>query len=219
MEDVEAAEATPEWETDRVSAARGENISISKTDLKVRGWSPSMMDKLLGEPDYVIPLRQNRVMHKYRVSRVSAAESSDVFRDLRTAAAARSSRGRAASDKRAGAVRAAVTVIAEQLVVSPPPTLDALRTRALRAQQEWYDSGERGDSVEGADYSTVERWCENYLRHECSNYDELLEHVESEFRGQPGVRELYSSIVRPVVDRKVDEVMYALHNPNKDSGG
>ena len=65
----------------------------------------------------------------------------------------------------------------------------------------------------------MERWCENYLRHECSNYDELLEHVESEFRGQPGVRELYSSIVRPVVDRKVDEVMYALHNPNKDSGG
>lgn len=211
LSDVEKIEHTPEWKADRSSSAAGEHISLSKADLKSRGWSLSMMEKLLGEPDFIIRLRQRRVMHKYRVSRITEAEHGEVFQELKKSAATRSARGKAVTDKRAEAVRTAVHKMSEQLKVSPPPTLNALRKLALDAQQEWYDGGEQGYSVEGVDHATVDRWCRNYLRHNCSNYEDLLERIEYEFRGQPGVRELYDDIVRPMIDRKVNDAMQVLH--------
>ncbi len=217
VSDVERIERGAEWKADRAASEDMECISISKTDLKSRGWSLSMMEKLLVEPDFVIQLRQNRIMHKYRMSRVVAAESSDMFQDLKKATAARSVRGKAVSAKRAEAVRAAATELSEKLRVSPPPTFNALKKLALDARQEWYDETDQWRSVNGADGETVDRWCRNYLRHECSNYDDLLEQIEYEFRGQPGVRDLYDAIVRPVIDQKVNDAMRALRDKQKEA--
>lgn len=217
VSDVERIERSAEWKADRAASENMEYISISKTDLKSRGWSLSMIDKLLGPPDFIIQLRQNRVMHKYRMSRVMDAESSEVFQDLKKAAAARSVRGKAVSAKREEAVRAAATKLSEKLHVSPPPTFNALKRLALDARQEWYDDTGQWRSVDGADDATVDRWCRNYLRHTCSNYEDLLEQLEYEFRGQPGVRDLYADIVRPVIDRKVNDAIRSLRDKQKEA--
>ena len=50
----------------------------------------------------------------------------------------------------------------------------------------------------------------NWFRHELTNYDALLRGLNAQFRGVPGVVEMYEGIVRPAVDSIVEEAISGL---------
>lgn len=53
--------------------------------------------------------------------------------------------------------------------------------------------------------NTMYRICGNYLRHECSNYDDLRSYFKSKYKGQVGITAMYKDVVRPYIDELVDK--------------
>ncbi|WP_098469657.1 hypothetical protein [Serinibacter salmoneus] len=206
-------EKTPQWQEDKAYTGAGNSFTFMKSDLKERGWSPAMIRDLLGDPDLVVDHNQagTRVAHLFRAVRVEAAEATPEFKERIAKAGARAKRGKAAAEDRSQEVHAAVQERAARLRVDPPSDLATLRELALAHQEDLYlVRGEFGRDVAGADAETVDRWCGNYLRHVCSNYDALLAEVSSAFRGVPGVNDVYANVVRPRVDELVESAMREL---------
>jgi hypothetical protein len=180
---------------------------LSRAELRERGWTDSLIRRYLGEPDRIIKLTSWRTMHVWDPARVESAEATSKWNDDVARAAQRSRRATQVSNRRAIEVRAEAAKRARQLRVRSPRSVAELRRRAIRARQDWYTATDQWDrNAYDADDKTVERWCRNYLRHECSNYKSLLDDLERDFRGVPGVRSIYETIVRPMADQRVDEV-------------
>lgn len=205
-----AAESTPEWQRDAERVAEGRALLYTRNDLKERGWSVSMIRSLLGEPRVVAELNQSgtRVLHLYHALDVEAAEAEDGFVERRRKAARRSAAGRAATAGRAAEVRRVAAARAAELVVTPPESLEQLEASAIAHQNRLYDlRGELHRDPFSADRETIDRWCRNYLRHQCSAYDRLLDELTNKFAGVPGVTDIYDEIVRPRIDALVDRSM------------
>ncbi len=170
-------ESTAEWQHDAVRARDGRPILLTRDQLRERGWTPTMITRLVGDPHRVIPLNTSgtRVIHKFRADVIEAAENTDEFARRVAQAARRSAAGKEASARRAAEVRAAAVARAERLSVTPPATWSRLRDRALRRH------GIHHLDSDGPDPDTIDRWCRNYLRHECSNYDALLRSLTAEY--------------------------------------
>lgn len=220
LTEAERIEQTEEWKTDARRAADNQPILFARQDLKERGWTPTMVKQFLGEPDLITSLNSSgtRVVHQFFAERVEQAEQSERFAKRREVAAARSKRGKAITDQQAEETRKTVRQWADSMTIKPPATLDTLRDLALRHQEELYRQRDRWDeSTAGADPETVERWCRNYLRHKCTDYDRLLNRAMREFAGTPGVREIYEYIVRPRVDALVADTMDRLREESGEA--
>jgi hypothetical protein len=66
---------------------------LNLMDLRARGWGPTMVERLLGQPDRLVPnprYRSAAPMRLYAVERVEAAEATPEFQAARAAAARRS---------------------------------------------------------------------------------------------------------------------------------
>lgn len=211
-EQVAKAERTAAWKRDAARVASDLPVLVTSAELQKRGWTRSMVTSLLGSPAYVAHLdRQGkRVRFYYRAADAEAHEAAVAFTERKAAGDRRSQVGKAAAQRRADEVHARVRERLPELTVDAPRSYSALVKQALRSKQAHYDSTGRDASTEGADQVTIDRWCENYLRHECSPYEEFLEETAAEFAGVPGVGEIYHEIVRPEIDRLVSEVLTRL---------
>lgn len=203
LSDVRRIERRKKVKEDRGRVKLGLTSAYSAGDLKARGWSRAMIKSLLGAPDAKVDLGYKRVMHLYRAAVVEAVEASEGFTESQAKVKHRSETGRKTAQARSKETLQAAKKLAEKLhfLVGTPTSWEELKHDALNHQLA------RSDycySVDGADDETVQRWCENFLRHECSNYEELLIDAAIEHRRQPGAREVYGQIIRPAVDQMVD---------------
>lgn len=161
--------------TDRPkSLTRAERFSAP--ELKSRGWTEAGIRRFLGEPDAWAPnpfyrsAAPMRFYERVRVERVEGTAEWQVWLE------ARRRRGEAAS-RAAETQRQQLLREIERLPPPPLPVLskDDLRRHAYEHWRSWKLL--RGDDV-GGDVSTetedefLDRLSINYLRHECSDYEE-----------------------------------------------
>lgn len=215
-EDAEIAEKTDTWRQDAARAAEGCSVSYSSSDLRERGWSRSMIKELLPEPDQIIKLNTagTRVFHLYRAERAEKIEVDPAFTGRAAKAARRSTVASEIAERRANEVHELATVMAGKILISDPPeNWESLVALALGHQQERYDSRRVAGTVHEADDATVERWCRNYLRHACSNYDAMLDDIQTRFSGVPDVTTIYDDVIRPRIDALVDTLIAELQQP------
>lgn len=205
------------WKRDATFAATGQPVLVTREDLKHRGWTKGMVDTFLGSPDAIVALNSSgtRTLHLFRNQRAQEAEQTEEYQARARVAEARSQKSREAAQRRADEVRRAVESRAGHLRVRIPrgvKTLADLRQKALRSRDEFYmDRGDYSADPYEADQETVNRWTRNYLRHECSNYEEMLYQVSAEFRGVPGVQDMYHEVIRPIIDQRVEEAIRSLN--------
>jgi hypothetical protein len=151
--------------------------------LRARGWTPSMVRDLLGEPDAqgrspfygeAAPTRM------FAIGRVEAAEGTEEFARALATAARRSAAAREAAARRR---RAVLERIATEPVEVPRMTRselseEAVRHRNRRDRERAWDHPDhvpRPAVVATTDPETLTRWQVDYLRHRLTRYDALLD--------------------------------------------
>lgn len=146
------------------------NDMITKSDVLNReGWTTRLVSKLLGEPDmrksmpyYTHPLCL------YSIVRVKEAELTDTFKDAQVKLVKR----RAAAAKAIETKRKKLMAEIESLEISVVKmSLNAARKKAIKSYNDWNYLG--GASM-NSDQEFLDRITVNYLRHECTEYDEAL---------------------------------------------
>lgn len=177
---------------------------ITKAQVVARGWTESMVKKFLGEPDAT----KTNPMYKcaapmklYDVKRVERIERSKSFREYMEAAAARKASARkAVTTKLEKALNYAKSVEIE----IPAMDYTEVVKRACRAYNDWRQYDRNGfldiDFIPAdprhSDADFLRRITTNYLRHECSSYDEHL----CELFGKTGVNEAHDILQRRIND-------------------
>jgi hypothetical protein len=176
---------------------------LTLTALRERGWSPSLLRRLLGAPDKTSPnphRRSGPPMQLYSPDRVAEAEAHPDFVAYQTSRATRSAAALTVADSKR---RELLHRIAEIEITIPQRPLDRLRRAALLS---WQDGqAERGNyGADGADAppDVLDRWAVNYIRHELTDYDRLL---YDEIAGRIGVGEAGRLLKRRILD-KIAEV-------------
>lgn len=206
---------TDAWQDDRAYAQMGGQLIYTRKDLAARGWSAGMITSLLGDPDYIDEWQGygTRQVYRYLGRGVDLGEATPAFEKRREQARRRREAGlrgvegkRARELERLAEVSTGVIAKVDRLTVKiNAPNYAALETRALKAQQRRYDQGLHCSCVHGADRDTVDRWCENYVRHHCVRYERLLNEVAAAYSDLPANDRLalYEETIRPRVDTLV----------------
>lgn len=185
---------------------------LTLTALKERGWTDRTIRDLLVIPDQLKTNPQYSSaapMKLYELERVAKAETSPEFVEAASKKSERSVRAKEVADRR----RADLVSEADGWKIEffdIPKTLVLLEKQAVDAKEGWYLRKGESDWIDRKvlDSITLHRWCQNYLRHECSNYEELI----NRGRGKPGVGEVYDCVIRPKVDKMVIEIINTLRN-------
>ena len=184
----------------------------TQSTLKARGWTAKLISDLLGEPDKTAPnphYNKGALMRLYDWERVERAENEEEFGRMAAKAEARRVAGRkAAQTRRRKAAQWAANV--EIRIYCPTRSLKELRAvatehakdyaelRAERRRDYDYEEYDRSDYGGWSGDEPTGRWCVNFLRHECSEYDMTL----ADTFGQTG-KELAISIIRLRIYRDI----------------
>jgi hypothetical protein len=152
---------------------------LSLANLRHRGWTPSMVVKLLGAPDLTVRTPRFRgaaPSRLYSAARVEAAEATDAFAALASAASRCAACSRAAAERRRRAVLAEVEGLHIRVPRLAPECLTH-RAVAHRNQREAQRACHRGDHrpvparIDGAEPGALRRWQVNHLRPALTDYD------------------------------------------------
>ena len=179
---------------------------LTKTMVKERGWSDTMIDKFLPKPDQIKDNPKYKCaapMKLYGKKRVERIEAKPTFLDAKEKSAVRR-----IGAKKAVVTKRRVTVEeAERVPILPPAIIpkDELTRKAIQH----HNNRQAGFAVRRRDYDwrsaslgdnpgLLNRLCVNYLRHQCTTYD----HVLAEFVGRVGTDEAY-----PVIKSRVLQVI------------
>lgn len=143
---------------------------LNATQLAARGWTPAMIRDFLGRPDqteYVPRFRQAAPTLLFAVPRVQAAERTATFVQRRELAVRRSAVAKAAADRRRNEM---LRLMAADEVRIPDLAPHVLTDRAIRHR-------DPRDAIDAhkADEATLNRWKVNYLRHQLTDYDSMIE--------------------------------------------
>ena len=158
------------------SQEMNETEYLTQQAVLVRGWSKSMINQFLGEPDKTKrnPKGMNAPKIKlFDLKRVLEAEESSAFEELMVAAIKRSKVA-----QRSAATRKQKTLdYVKSLTISLPSfSPSELELAAIRAYNSlWYDrNNDEKHAKTGDDPMFLMRIAVNYLRHECTEYDDEL---------------------------------------------
>ena len=185
---------------------RNEVRHWTTSDLRSRGWSNGLIEKLLGEPDRTIPnrYRKSSRISAYLVERTLQAEQDPVFlAAVGKTQARRETARRAATTRLRNAIQwAASTKI---LLQCPTRSLDELQQVAVVTRNAFlfrvsrnHEELELLPDPRELDRPTLDHLCANLLRHECSDYDETL----METFGKTG-RDPAMNIIRLRLNREI----------------
>lgn len=175
---------------------------ITPTGLKARGWSEAMIKQYLGEPDELKPnpyYKSAAPMRLYSLKRVEKVEKSKKFIEAKAAADRRKeSAAKGVATKVEKAIQYANTVKIKVPVVN----YDTLVKHACRHYNDWHECDRNGmtnlDFIPAdpkhSDPEFLHRITINYLRHECTSYDDELEKLF----GKTGVHEAHQILQRRI---------------------
>jgi hypothetical protein len=173
---------------------------LTSTQLKERGWTPTLVKKFLDPPDATKPnphYKSASPMRLYALTRVEAVEVADAFQQAYAKAAARSQVGKTVAARKA----AELVSQAEKMQIRVQlQALGKVQDQAIDAYNNFHEelSFERGHEYEPASVMSdpifLDRITVNYVRHELTEYDESLEEVA----GKIGVSLAVATIRRRV---------------------
>ena len=180
---------------------------VSKSGLKCRGWTETLIKKYLGESDKEVDNPHYRCaapMQMYDMERVKIVEATDEFAIAKEKAAKRSAIMKVAAEKAQKTRHDKTIAWAEEVEVEALSLdYDTAVDCAIDSYNDFH-FGRRDDfsnlATRKSDKSFLARITENYLRHHCSNYELLLNWLH----GNVGADEAYY-IIRQKADEKVWE--------------
>ena len=174
---VASVERTPQWQADRDTAADGTVIAYSRKTLAERGWTRSMIERLLGDPDIVVPLnpRGTKNFHLFRHEHVLAVEASPQWQAEVAKAAPHRVAGRKAAVTKTDKLRAAV---ASMQIDVPLMAITEVHRAAQKSYNEiWIRRGQPDKRADDATGDFLDRITVNYLRHRLTSYEDELEAI------------------------------------------
>ena len=179
-----------------------------------RGWTPTLITRFLGEPDEYFDnphYRSAAPMRAYLVERVQAAENDPaaaaaLAKVLQSREARSTAAMRGADTQREKLSEWATNTPLAWLHGTPETEEEARRAgtdtwTARQAERGRYDA-----DGEAAGPAHQDRWAENYLRHECIDYEPAL----AELHGRCGKDEAYR-LLRSRVDEMIRNRFPTLH--------
>ena len=177
---------------------------LTLTTLKERGWSPALINRLLGAPDKagVNPhYRSGPPVQLYLQERVSAAESRPEFTGYQASRDKRATASRDAADLKRDELLKRIDQL--EITVARRPLAEVMRESLLawRDHQRLRRNNFNVDSV-NAPQEVRERWAVNFVRHELTAYDAFL---FTKIKRQIGAREAADRLKTRVL-RKIAEV-------------
>lgn len=183
------------------------NILLSKSKILERGWTETLISRFLGEPELLKPnpyYKSASPMKLWSQKTVEEIEKTAEFQVAREKMfQCRASAARAAATKRAATIKCTREAIQSIRVVII--NQDVLKRKALAFVR---DRHLRQDgcffSPEDAGEATIQRWMVNYIRHNLTKYDRIL---DSNFR-KVGKFEVYPEIKVAVMDRIAEAYPY-----------
>lgn len=176
--------------------------NITHTGLKARGWTEAMIKQYLGEPDELKPnphYKNAAPMRLYSLKRVEKVEKSKKFIEAKSAADRRKeSAAKGVATKVEKAIQYAKTVKIEIPIIN----YDTLVKHACRHYNDWNECDRNGmpnlDFIPAdpkhSDPEFLHRITINYLRHECTSYDDELDKLF----GKTGTHEAHQILQRRI---------------------
>lgn len=151
---------------------------LTQSALIEMGWTKSMIEKLLPEPELKCNPRYKSAapMKLWTVEVVEAVMETPEYAAAAALAAKRKAAAKKADETKTANAIALAGDLSDKITIKVIPAPD-LRSRTLAAKQAWYDSLDRYDyssDAYSADQSTVDRWMVNYIRHNLTEYDRTL---------------------------------------------
>ena len=174
------------------------NEYITKTGLKGKGWTDSLIKRFLPKSDKTEcnpHYKCRRPMHLYLVKRVARVEKTPAFLAAREVAENR----RAAAKSGTATKRQATEAYLQSLEIAVPELDDEeLVERALSYNSLNWERGRYATPSDAPNF--LDRICVNFLRHEMTGYEEHLEDVH----GRVGAKDAYLAIKEKVLNRIAD---------------
>lgn len=177
---------------------------ITKPHLKNRGWTDAMVKKFLGAPDMTKPnphYKSAAPMGLWLAKRVNQAERTAAWK-----AEKEKSVGRKASAQKAVKTKTQKAIEFAQTVAIMVPTMDyeKLLDKACKSYNSWHQYDRNGyfkfdfnpASPLESDKDFLHRITTNYLRHECTSYENEL----YKLYGKTGVSEAHDILQQRIND-------------------
>ena len=176
--------------------------------MRRRGWTATLIARHLGEPDELGENPHSRgapPMRLYRKDRIKQVEQKPVIAEaLQEVLDNRQSRSTAAKKgletRRKSLLEWAETAPLEWYEWTPKSIQEARRRATEAWESHQMDLGRRKTNGQSASAETKLRWTENYLRHECLNYEAAI----AELRGEVSRIEAYA-LLRGRADDMIDD--------------
>jgi hypothetical protein len=172
--------------------------TLTKTDLRTRGWSERLIGKLLGAPDRTAPnpYCSHTAILMWDVVRVDEAEKHPEFLAYQEQRRKRSAAVKASAEKKRQELLKAIEEMPVTVERRPP---DKVLEAARRDWENWqayryqnYEASGRSASPE-----TRHRWAVNFIRHNLTAYDGHL----AEIAGKMGVIDAARCVHRHVLEK------------------
>ncbi|MDI4663671.1 hypothetical protein K9U40_04900 [Xanthobacter autotrophicus] len=160
-------------------------VSVLKQE---RGWTDTMVQKFLGDPDQLKPnpnYRSGPKMRLYRLDRIEEAEATELVREaLSKARASRSKRSSSALERHNRNRQSLLQAVASIPIEIPSTNLSELIDTAI---QHYNRRNIEKVADQDSESSFLKRITCNYIRHELIDYDMICHAL----RGQVGRQDAY----------------------------
>jgi hypothetical protein len=184
---------------------------LTKSALKDRGWTDSVIAELLPSPDMEKKMRGRPFpMKLYLVEKVEQIEATATFKSLARKIAIR----KAAGIKSADTKRKKLAVFTESLMIKVPKISNAELIERACNHYNWNSRSESCAS-KTSPLPFQERICVNYLRHQLTGYERALD----EIKGLPGAKhDAYLEIKSKVLDAIAEAYPWLASECNRQHG-
>lgn len=178
---------------------------ITQAELFKRGWTKSMITKLL--PDPLLknnPYNRSSSIKLWELETIEQIEKQPSFEDAKKAAEKRKSSAKKAKETRFNNLMAIVQAAIDSTKIKMLDD-ETLRRNAINHAKERYLKKSGNDYFDGnnLEEATICRWVVNYIRHQLvkCNYRSTYDNVLYDFRGKLGKDELYLYYKSALLDK------------------
>lgn len=174
------------------------------TQMKERGWTTSIVKKMVDiQPTEFKGMYSRQPQKCYPKEYVENLEKTDQFVELRKKAVSRQETMKAVAESKREANIAKFSARVDAVKV-PELSADELKARTIKSKRKWYSyqADMRGECDEGIDVDhlpneVLYRWEVNYIRHELTRYETLLDQIY----GIVGAHDSYLVIKNRILDK------------------
>lgn len=178
---------------------------ITITNLKERGWTDGIIKKMVLTADKETSnpyYKKAAPMKLFLLKRIEDLEKTEQFKELQSKSESRKAGAKKAVETKTAKLYRYVETVPIEIKYIPEPELTQT---AIISYNQWQANrpsvlnGNRDYTVasENSDKEFLDRIRKNYIRHNLTNYDDVL----AEIKGKIGISEVYHILKKKVMDR------------------